>query len=84
MTALKDGPLRYTQIHHSISNTSSEVVHNKTLRDTLNYLRDQALVGRHDDGDHVQYELTVGGAGLVDLLGEIGRWTREHRPDDDT
>ena len=79
LEALKDGPLRYTQLHHAVSNKSRSVVHNKTLTDTLTYLREQDLVEHHHDDDGADYRLTAGGAKLVDLLAEIERWSRQYR-----
>lgn len=71
--------MRYTQLHHAVSNASPGVVHNKTLTDTLTYLCGQGLVEHHHDDDCADYRLTAGGAELVDLLGEIRRWSRQHR-----
>jgi DNA-binding HxlR family transcriptional regulator len=79
LTALRDGPLRYSRLHHAVSQTSPVTVHARTLTDTLNYLRDQGLVDHHQDADGADYRLTAGGAELVDLLGEIQRWSRQHR-----
>jgi DNA-binding HxlR family transcriptional regulator len=85
LAALKDGPLRYTQLHHAVSNVRPRVVHNKTLTDTLTYLRDEALVEHHHhDDDSADYRLTAGGAELIDLLAEINRWSRQHRATGDT
>jgi DNA-binding HxlR family transcriptional regulator len=79
LTVLKDGPLRYTQLHHAVSTNSPGVVHNRTLTDTLTYLREQDLVRHHQDDDRADYRLTAGGAKLVDLLAEIERWSRQYR-----
>jgi DNA-binding HxlR family transcriptional regulator len=85
LAALKDCPLRYTQLHHAVSNVSPGVVHNKTLTDTLTYLRDEDLVEHHHhDDDSADYRLTAGGAELIDLLAEINRWSRQHRTSGDT
>lgn len=83
LTALRDGPLRYSRLHHAVSKTSPGTVHARTLTDTLNYLREQDLVERHQDADGADYRLTTGGAELVDLLTEIDRWSRQHRTNGD-
>ncbi|WP_433615357.1 winged helix-turn-helix transcriptional regulator [Dactylosporangium sp. CA-139114] len=79
LEALKDGPLRYTQLHHAVSNVNHRVVHNRTLTDTLTYLRRQRLIEHRQHDDSADYRLTAGGAELVDLLAEINRWSRQHR-----
>lgn len=79
MTALREGPLRYSKLHHAVSQVSSDVVHARTLTDTLNYLRAQDLVEHRQGDDGADYRLTGGGIELLDLLGEIDRWSRQHR-----
>jgi DNA-binding HxlR family transcriptional regulator len=83
LTALKGGPMRYTQLHHAVSNASPGVVHNRTLNDTLTYLRERELVQHRQHDDGADYQLTAGGAELVDLLAEIRRWRRQHRSSGD-
>ncbi|MGC9671406.1 winged helix-turn-helix transcriptional regulator [Planosporangium sp. 12N6] len=79
LTALREGPLRYSQLHHAVSQASTEVVHSRTLTGTLTYLREEGLVEHHEDANGADYRLTVGGTELVDLLDEIRRWCRQHR-----
>ncbi|MEV0611158.1 winged helix-turn-helix transcriptional regulator [Polymorphospora rubra] len=79
LTALQDGPHRYSELHHAVSQASPGTVHARTLTDTLNYLKAQDLVEHRQNGDSAHYRLTAGGAALVDLLGEVERWSREHR-----
>ncbi|MFC8849930.1 MULTISPECIES: winged helix-turn-helix transcriptional regulator [unclassified Micromonospora] len=79
LTALHEGPLRYSKLHHAVSQVSSDVVHARTLTDTLTYLRAHDLVEHHQGDDGADYRLTDGGAELLDLLGEIDRWSRQHR-----
>ncbi|GAB3160692.1 hypothetical protein GCM10027290_66970 [Micromonospora sonneratiae] len=62
-----------------MSQTSPGTVHARTLTDTLNFLCAKDLVEHHQDDDAADYRLTAGGEELVDLLGEIKRWSREHR-----
>lgn len=81
--ALKDGPLRYTPLSHAVSNATDGFVHNRTLTGTLGYLREQNLIEHRQTGDCAIYRLTAGGDELIDLLAEILRWTRQHRPDGD-
>ncbi|MFI6242781.1 winged helix-turn-helix transcriptional regulator [Micromonospora sp. NPDC050795] len=77
LTALHDGPLRYTTLQHVVSRVKDEPVHSRTLTDTLNYLCAQQLVEHQYQG--ADYRLTAGGQELVDLLAEIRRWERQHR-----
>jgi len=79
LTALRDRPLRYSKLHHAVSQTSPGTVHARTLTDTLTYLREHDLVEHHQDAHSADYRLTTGGAELVDLLAEIERWSRQHR-----
>jgi DNA-binding HxlR family transcriptional regulator len=79
LAALRDGPLRYSKLHHAVSQTSTEVVHARTLTDTLTRLREHQLVEHHQDGRNADYRLTRGGTELVDLLAEIERWSKQHR-----
>jgi DNA-binding HxlR family transcriptional regulator len=81
LTALREGPLRYSKLHHAVSQASPDVVHARTFTDTLNYLRAQHLVEHHQDDDRADYRLTSGGIELVELLGEIERWSQRHRAD---
>jgi DNA-binding HxlR family transcriptional regulator len=69
-------------------------VYPKTLTRTLEHLQREGLVKHHHDvgaaarnpsgrrrpGD---YRLTTAGMALVDLIAELGRWTREHRTEAD-
>lgn len=75
--------MRYSKLHHAVSQLSPGVVHARTLTGTLNYLREQELVEHHQDAEGADYRLTTGGAELVDLLIEIERWSRQHRANGD-
>ncbi|WP_307937295.1 winged helix-turn-helix transcriptional regulator [Salinispora arenicola] len=79
LTALYDGPLRYSTLHHLVSQISPFTVHARTLTDTLNYLCAENLVEHRQHDDGADYRLTTGGSELVDLLAEIKRWSRQHR-----
>ncbi|WP_425321275.1 winged helix-turn-helix transcriptional regulator [Couchioplanes caeruleus] len=83
LTALRDGPLRYTRVLHAVSQTSPDVVHSRTLTRTLAHLQSEGLVEHHLDNEAADYRLTRAGTELVDLLAELDRWTREHWPDED-
>ncbi|GLZ01878.1 winged helix-turn-helix transcriptional regulator [Actinoplanes sp. NBRC 103695] len=82
LNALRDGPLRYSKLHHSVSQASADVVHARTLTRTLNHLQERGLVEHHYDTDTADYRLTSAGTELLDLLSEIERWTREHRAEE--
>lgn len=83
LIALHGGPLRYSKLQHAVSQVSPGPVHSRTLTNTLNYLGDEDLVEHHQNDDGADYRLTAGGSELVDLLGEIQRWNRQHRNDDE-
>lgn len=83
LESLKDGPLRYSQLLHAVSQASPTVVYPKTLTRTLEFLQAEGLVEHHQDEDPADYRLTAAGAELVDLVNGLGRWRREHRTDDD-
>nr|WP_130513020.1 winged helix-turn-helix transcriptional regulator [Krasilnikovia cinnamomea] len=83
MTALRDGPLRYSKLHHTVSRASPDAVHARTLTRTLTYLQSEGLVEHRQDSHTADYRLTAAGTELVDLLAELERWAREHWPDDD-
>ncbi|MFC3736953.1 winged helix-turn-helix transcriptional regulator [Paractinoplanes deccanensis] len=79
LRALRDQPMRYSKLHHAVSQASSRTVHARTLTDTLNYLRDTGLVDHVQNESGANYQLTRGGLELVDLLAEIERWAKQHR-----
>lgn len=83
LTALRDGPLRYSRLHHAVSQASPDVVHARTMTRTLKELTKEGLVEHHHDAQIADYRLTRAGTGLVDLLAELDRWTREHWTDED-
>ena len=83
LESLRDGPLRYSALLHAMSQASPTVVHPKTLTRTLEHLQERGLVEHHLGEDAADYRLTAAGTGLVDLVAELDRWTREHRIDDD-
>jgi DNA-binding HxlR family transcriptional regulator len=83
LAALRDGPLRYSRLHHVVSRASPEVVHARTLTRTLGHLQEHGLVEHRQDARTADYRLTTAGAELVDLLVQIELWTLEHRSDED-
>lgn len=62
--------------------TIPDVVHARTLTDTLTYLQTEDLVEHHQDPHAADYRLTPAGTDLVDLLGEIAHWDKQHRAND--
>lgn len=66
-----------------MSQASPTVVYPKTLTRTLEHLQEQGLVEHHMGEEPPDYRLTTAGTDLVDLVAELGRWTREHRTDVD-
>ena len=83
LIALHGGPQRYSRLHHAVSQASPGTVHARTLTNTLNYLGEQQLVEHHQNDGGADYRLTAGGSELVDLLGEIQRWNKQHRNNDE-
>ena len=83
LQSLEDGPLRYSQLLHAVSQASPTVVYPKTMTRTLEYLQAEGLVEHRQDEDPADYRLTVAGTELVDLVNALGRWRREHRTDGD-
>jgi DNA-binding HxlR family transcriptional regulator len=79
---LQEGPLRYSRLHHAVSQTSPDVVHARTLTRTLAHLQEEGLVEHHQDTEAADYRLTTAGTELVELLMELSRWTRQHRIED--
>lgn len=75
--------MRYSQLLHAVSQASPTVVYPKTLTRTLEHLQEQGLVEHDPDADTPDYRLTAAGTELVDLVAELGRWTRDHRTQDD-
>ena len=78
LTALADGPLRYSALQRVITVTSGETVHPSTLIDSLRRLRDNGLLEHPTDGDTAVYRLTSKGRDLVDLLRQVQSWGEAH------
>ncbi len=83
LTALRDGPLRYSRLHHVVSQASPDVVHARTLTRALGHLQEHGLVEHRQDSRTADYRLTTAGAVLVDLLCQMELWTLEYRSDED-
>lgn len=83
LESLRDGPLRYSQLQHAVSQASPTAVHSKTLSQTLDYLRAEGLVERHEAEPAADYRLTPAGSEFIDLVAELDRWTQERRTDND-
>lgn len=79
VTALTEGPQRYTDLVRIITVTTGETVHPRTLIDTLRKLQDADIVDHSTmDVDGAAYRLTAKGHELVELLDKIERWGQEH------
>ena len=79
VTALADGPMRFTELKHHIQGITPKV-----LTETLRSLEDDGLIDRHDRGGnppHVDYSLTTLGTSLLTPLAEVRRWAETHVPD---
>lgn len=74
--------MRYSKLHHAVSQVSSDVVHARTLTCTLTHLQEEGLVDHHQDAHAADYRLTAAGTALVDFLAELGRRKREPRTDE--
>lgn len=79
VTALAEGPQRYTDLVRIITVTTGETVHPRTLIDTLRKLKDAAIINHSAmDADGAVYRLTPKGHELVELLSKIERWGQDH------
>jgi DNA-binding HxlR family transcriptional regulator len=79
LTALADGPLRYSALVRIVTVTSGETVHPSTLIDSLRKLQDNGLLEHPTtDGDTAVYRLTPKGRDLVSLLGQVHAWGEAH------
>ncbi len=76
LTALADGPLRYSALVLIVTVTSGETVHPSTLIDSLRKLQDNGLLEHH--GDTAVYRLTPKGRDLVGLLRQVEAWGEAH------
>jgi DNA-binding HxlR family transcriptional regulator len=75
---LLEGPRRHFQLLRAIHG-----VHSKVLRDNLRFLEDDGVVERvlHDDdagGKSVAYQLTDLGRSLLEPMGALFAWGRDH------
>ena len=79
VTALAEGPQRYTDLVRIITVATGETVHPRTLIETLRKLQDQAIIEHATaDDDGAVYRLTLKGHQLVELLNKIERWGQDH------
>jgi DNA-binding HxlR family transcriptional regulator len=79
VTALDEGPQRYTDLVRIITVATGETVHPRTLIETLRKLQDNGLLDHPiADDDGAAYRLTRTGHELVELLHKIERWGEEH------
>lgn len=79
VTALAQGPQRYTDLVRIITVTTGETVHPRTLVDTLRKLQDHAIIDHSTvDADSAVYRLTPKGRELVELLNKIELWGQDH------
>ncbi|ALG06776.1 winged helix-turn-helix transcriptional regulator [Kibdelosporangium phytohabitans] len=67
--ALKDGPLRHSELRRRIGGISAKV-----LTETLRRLTDYGLV-------RPAYELTALGRTMLGPIEAMGKWAHEHGPD---
>jgi len=79
LTALADGPLRYSALVFIVTVDSNEAVHPSTLIDSLRKLQDNGLLEHPTtDGDTAVYRLTPKGRDLVGLLRQVEAWGEAH------
>ncbi len=79
LTALADGPLRYSALVRIVTVTSGETVHPSTLIDSLRKLQDNGILEHPTtDGDTAVYRLTPKGRDLVGLLRQVRAWGEAH------
>ncbi|PWJ26572.1 HxlR family transcriptional regulator [Branchiibius hedensis] len=78
VTALADGPLRFTELKRHIAGITPKV-----LTETLRALEYDGLVARVDKGGHppyVEYRLTALGRSLLEPLSAVREWAETHVP----
>jgi DNA-binding HxlR family transcriptional regulator len=79
LSALADGPLRYSALVLIATVDSNETVHPSTLIDSLRKLEDNGLLEHPTtDGDTAVYCLTPKGRDLVGLLRQVEAWGETH------
>ncbi len=79
VTAVAEGPQRYTDLVRIITVATGETVHPRTLIDTLRKLQDAAIIDHSTvDAEGAVYRLTPKGHELVELLSKIERWGQDH------
>ena len=79
MTALADGPLRFTQLKTHIQGITPKV-----LTESLRMLQEDGLLTRLDCGGNpprVEYQLTELGRSLQVLLAAVRLWAESHVPE---
>lgn len=79
VTALQDGPMRFTDIKRRIDGITPKV-----LTETLRSMQEDGLVSRQDLGGqppHVEYALTPLGRSLLEPLGAVREWAESHVPE---
>jgi len=78
LTALRDGPLRHTELQHAMAPSPSS----KVLTESLGRLLDHGLIQRATGGDAAPYSLTDAGRAFVALvlafLNDLTRWGEEY------
>ncbi|MEU7240057.1 winged helix-turn-helix transcriptional regulator [Streptomyces sparsogenes] len=77
ITALAEGPLRFTTLHQRIAGVSQRM-----LSQTLRSLTRDGLVTRTAYAEvppRVEYQLTPLGRSLSDSVAHVVRWVREHQ-----
>ena len=79
VTALAEGPQRYTDLVRIITVATGETVHPRTLIETLRKLQEHTIIDHSTIGsDGAVYRLTSKGWELVALLNKIELWGQDH------
>lgn len=71
----RQGPLRFTDLKHSITLAADQPVHGKTIRTALAALKANDFV-EHRTGKPAVYAVTLEGSKLVAKLDELGVWVQ--------
>ena len=71
LRALKEDPLRYTEIQHRVTVSADHTVHPRTLTETLKWLEGQQYIEKHHDPEADRYRLTEFGEGCIKIIDDI-------------
>lgn len=81
LRALKEDPLRYTEIQYRVTVSADRTVHPRTLTKTLKWLEGQQYIEKHHDPEADRYRLTELGEGCIKIIDDIRGMDRDRSPE---